>query len=160
MVQISLSPLRWLVNAMRQVLVGSAQTGDQAGSQSPPGWLVRLINFPPGVVTKMSPAPARSDANTNCCCVTKGAGCPVVSLVACVANSPGGVRVIPGLGRLVADCVGVGYEVGTDRESPGDRFAQAVRTIRKTPPTAPIRSVFSSPLRWRSKGFISKFSIT
>ena len=160
MVQISLSPLRWLVKAMRHVLVGSAQTGDQAGSQSPPGWLVRLVNSPPGVVTKMSPAPARSDANTNCCCVTKGAGRSVVSLVACVANSLGGVRVTPGLGRLVAGCVGVGYEVDTDRVAPGDKLAQAARTIRKTPPTAPIRSAFSFPLGWWSKGFISKVSIT
>ncbi len=160
MVQISLSPLRWLVKAMRQVLVGSAQAGDQVGSQSPAGWLVRLVNSPSGVVTKMSPAPARSDANTNCCCVTKGAGGSVVALVACVSISPGGVRVTLGLGWLVSDCVGAGKEVDIGRVAPGDKPTQVVRTNRNMTTTAPIRSAASFPLRWWVKGFISKVSIT
>ena len=59
--QISALPLRCAVKAMRR------PSGDHRGDHSPVSLWVRLVSRPPPSIAKISPLPARSEANNNVC---------------------------------------------------------------------------------------------
>jgi len=98
-----------------------------------------LTVSPPGVVMKMSPAPARSEANANA--GRSGTDCRSSAelLVACAAPDPDETCLVVGWARLVTRGVGVDWETGVGRTALDDRLTQAARASVKTPAAIPKR---------------------
>lgn len=98
-----------------------------------------MIGSPPGVVMKMSPAPARSEANANGGRAGKDCRSSAALPVACVASDPDETCLVMGWARLVTRGVGVDWETGVGRTALDDRLTQAARASVKTPAAIPKR---------------------
>jgi len=96
---------------------------------------------------KISPAPARSEANANGGRAAMDCGSSAEFLVACVASDPEETCLVVGWAWLVTGGVGVDWETGVGRTALDDRLTQPVRASVKAPAAIPARRGASLSLR-------------